>query len=104
MAALFQAEIADGRGQAQFLADKIAALGGEPTTAPWPVPHANQPREILEQARATEERAVADYDGCIRQAEGFGDFGLKADLASQVANETPHKEELKRISAGWDDR
>jgi bacterioferritin len=30
--ALFQAEIADEQGHAQFLADKIATLGGEPTT------------------------------------------------------------------------
>jgi hypothetical protein len=32
--ALFQAEIADEQGHAQFLADKIASLGGEPTTVP----------------------------------------------------------------------
>ena len=32
--ALFQAEIADEQGHAQFLADKIASLGGEPTTEP----------------------------------------------------------------------
>ena len=102
--ALFQAEIADELGHAQFLADKVAALGGEPTTKPRPVPLASRPREMLEQARAGEERAVADYDGRIRQAEGFGDFGLKADLESQVADETRHKEELERIIAGWDDR
>ena len=33
------AEIADEQGHAQFLADKIAALGGEPTIRPRPVPH-----------------------------------------------------------------
>jgi hypothetical protein len=37
--ALFQAEIGAEQGYAQFLADKIAALGGEPTTEPRPVPH-----------------------------------------------------------------
>src|SRR5690242_222928 len=47
---LFQAEIGDEQGHAQFLADKIAALGGEPTTAPRLVPCANQPREMLEHA------------------------------------------------------
>jgi bacterioferritin len=102
--ALFQAEIADEQGHAQFLADKIAALGGEPTTAPRPVPHANQPREMLGHALAAEEQAVTAYNERIRQAEGFGDFGLKADLESQVADETRHKEELERIIAGWDDR
>jgi bacterioferritin len=102
--ALFQAEIGDEQGHAQFLADKVAALGGEPTTEPRPVPHADQPREMLEYALAAEEQAIADYNARIRQAEGFGDFGLKADLEGQVSDETRHKEELERIIAGWDDR
>ena len=102
--ALFQAEIADEQGHAQFLADKIAALGGEPTTEPGPVPYANQPREMLGQALAAEEQAITDYNARIRQAESFGDLGLKADLESQVADETRHKEELQRILAGWEER
>jgi hypothetical protein len=40
----------------------------------------------------------------LRQADGFGDFGLKVDLENQVADETRHKEELERIIAGWDER
>jgi len=102
--ALFQAEIGDEQGHAQFLADKVAALGGEPTTEPRPVPPANQPREMLEHALAAEKQAIADYNGRIHQAETFGDLGLKADLESQVADETGHKEELERIIAGWDQR
>jgi bacterioferritin len=102
--ALFQAEIADEQGHAQFLADKIAALGGEPTTDPRPVPAADRPREMLEQALVAERQAVADYNARVRQAAGCGDFGLKADLETQVADETRHKEELERIIAGWDER
>ncbi|HJT76794.1 MAG TPA: ferritin-like domain-containing protein [Gemmataceae bacterium] len=102
--ALFQAEIGDEQGHAQFLADKIAALGGEPTTEPRRVPPADQPREMLGHALAAEEQAIADYNGRIRQAEGFGDLGLKASLETQVADETRHKEELERIIAGWEDR
>src|SRR5436853_64846 len=78
--ALFQAEIGDEQGHAQFLADKIAALGGEPTTEPRPVPSANQPREMLEHALAAEEQAIAEYSRRIGQADAFGDFGLKVDL------------------------
>src|ERR1700757_2676781 len=63
--ALFQAEIGDEQGHAQFLADKIAALGGEPTTEPRPVPHANQPLEMLRHALAAEERAVAGYNARV---------------------------------------
>jgi bacterioferritin len=102
--ALFQAEIGDEQGHAQFLADKIAALGGEPTTLPRTVPSADQPREMLGCALAAEEQAIADYNARIRQAEAFGDFGLKVELENQVADETRHKEELERIIAGWDKR
>src|SRR5687767_878259 len=42
--ALFQAEIGDEQRHAQFLADKIVALGGEPTTQPAPVPLADDTR------------------------------------------------------------
>src|SRR5271157_4817598 len=41
--ALFQAEIGDEQGHAQFLADKIATLGGEPTTEPRAIAFANKP-------------------------------------------------------------
>ena len=102
--ALFQAEIADEQGHAQFLADKIAPLGGEPTTEPRAVSRADQPREMLEQALAAEKQAIADYIERIGQAEGFGDFGLKVEQEKQVADETRHKEELERIIAGWDER
>jgi bacterioferritin len=102
--ALFQAEIADEQGHAQFLSDKIAALGGEPTTEPRPVPHAQQPREMLDQALAAEKEAIEDYTTRIGQAEAFGDLGLKASLETQVSDETRHKEELERIIAGWEER
>src|SRR6201997_2021914 len=71
--ALFQAEIADEQGHAQFLADKVAALGGEPTTQPRPVPRADQPRQMLEHALAAELQAITGYNQRLRQAEGFGD-------------------------------
>jgi len=102
--AFFQAEIADEQGHAQYLADKIAALGGDPTTEPRPVPYAKLPREMLDHALAAEEQAIEDYNARVRQAEVFGDVGLKVALENLVADETRHKEELERIIAGWDDR
>ncbi len=99
--ALFQAEIPDEQGHAQFLADKIASLGGEPTTAPRAVPHADEPREMLEQALHAERQAISDYVTRIGQAEAFGDIGLKVNLENQVADETRHREEIERILAGW---
>jgi bacterioferritin len=102
--ALFQAEIADEQGHAQFLADKIASLGGEPTTEPRAVRRADRPREMLEQALAAEKQAIADYDERLGQADAFGDVGLKVSLENQIADETRHKEEIERVLAGWDDR
>jgi bacterioferritin len=100
--ALFQAEIVDEQGHAQFLADKIASLGGEPTTEPRPVPHADQPWEMLQLALVAEKQAIVDYTQRLRQAEAFGDVGLKVSLENQIADETRHKEELERVLAGWE--
>jgi bacterioferritin len=102
--ALFQAEIPDEQGHAQFLADKIASLGGEPTTVPRPVTHAKEPQEMLKQALKAEVQAIADYGERIRQAEEFGDIGLKVNLENQVSDETRHKEEIERILAGWSEQ
>ena len=99
--ALFQAEIPDEQGHAQFLADKIASLGSEPTTQPRTVPRADEPREMLENALAAEKQAISDYEERICQAEALGEVGLKVNLESQVSDETRHKEEIERILFGW---
>ena len=101
---LFQAEIPDEQGHAQFLADKIAVLGGEPTVEPRPVPPAQHPREMLERVLELEKQAIADYTERVRQADSFGDIGLRVELENQVADETRHKETVERILIGWDDR
>jgi bacterioferritin len=99
--ALFQAEVTDEQLHAQFLSDKIAAMGGEPTTEPRPVPHVHQPRQMLDCALAAEVQAIADYTTRIGQAEACGELGIKVALENQLADETRHKEELERIIAGW---
>src|SRR5262245_44815473 len=58
---LFQAEIPDELRHAQFLADKIAVLGGTPTTQPREVPQALAAHEMLSNILAAEKRAIADY-------------------------------------------
>jgi bacterioferritin len=58
---------------------------------------------LFSQVLGTQSR-LGDYNGRIRQAEAFGDLGLKVALENQIADETRHKEELERIIAGWDER
>jgi len=100
--ALFQSEIADEQGHAQFLADKIAALGGEPTTDARAIPHAEQPKEMLQQALAAEKQAISDYCERLHQADDFGDIGLRVSLENQITDETRHKEEIEQVLANWD--
>ena len=80
LSAFFRSEIPDELGHAQFLAEKIAALGGTPTTEPRPVKHARNSREMLEAVLEAERQAIADYRERAEQAEQLGEIGLKVQL------------------------
>jgi len=97
----FLAEVPDELGHAQFLANKIVALGGEPTTEARPVPKAKSNREMLEAVLLAERRAVADYTQRAREADEIGDKGLAVQLEDMVRDETGHAEETERILRDW---
>jgi bacterioferritin len=97
----FLAEVGDEQLHAQFLANKIVALGGEPTTRPRAVPAAKSNREMLEQVLAAELQAKGDYTERARQAEEFGDKGLVVQLEDIVRDESNHSEETERILRDW---
>ena len=95
------AEVADEQAHAQFLANKIVALGGEPTTQPRPVSDAKGNRQMLEAVLEAERRAVSDYTARAKQAEEFGDKGLVVQLEDMVRDESTHAEETERILRDW---
>jgi bacterioferritin len=97
----FLAEVADEQLHAQFLANKVVALGGDPTTVPRPVPAAGDNRAMLEAVLAAEKRATKDYTARARQAEEFGDKGLVVQLEDIVRDESTHAEETERILRDW---
>lgn len=101
LAAFFLAEVADEQGHAQFLANKIVALGGEPGTVPRPVPHAATNREMLEAVLAAERQATRDYTQRALEADSFGDKGLAVQLEDMVRDESGHSEETERILRDW---
>jgi len=101
LSGFLRAEIADELAHAQFLADKITALGGEPTTQAAPVAPAGTNQEMFRQVLAAEEKAIADYSQRVRDADAFGDVGLRVQLENIVAEETRHKEETQKILARW---
>lgn len=101
LAQFFLTEVADEQLHAQYLANKIVALGGEPTTQPRPVPVAQNNRQMLEAVLTAERRAVKDYTQRAQEAEAFGDKGAAVQLEDMVRDESGHSEETERILRDW---
>jgi bacterioferritin len=97
----FLEEVPDEQGHAQYLANKIVALGGEPTTRPREVPPAKNDREMVVAVCEAETRAVTDYTKRAKQAEEFGDKGLVVQLEDIINDETGHREETERLLRDW---
>lgn len=97
----FLSEVTDEQGHAQLLADKIVALGGEPTTKPRPVAEAKTDREMLEAVLEAEKRAIKDYTERAKQADEFGDKGLSVTLEDIIKDESSHAEETSLILRDW---
>ena len=101
LAQFFQAEIADEQLHAQFLANKVVALGGEPATVARSVPSAASNREMLEVVLEAERQAIADYGQRVLDAEAFGDKGLVVQLEDMIRDESAHAEEVERMLRDW---
>jgi bacterioferritin len=101
LAQFFLQEIADEQLHAQFLANKIVALGGEPATKPRTIPVAHNNREMLEAVLAAERQATKDYTQRAQDAEAFGDKGLMVQLEDMVRDESGHSEETERMLRDW---
>ena len=97
----FLTEVADEQLHAQFLANKIVALGGEPTTTSRPVEAAHTNRAMLEAVLAAERRAAAEYTQRAREADELGDKGLAVQLEDMVRDESGHSEETERMLRDW---
>jgi bacterioferritin len=101
LATFFLTEVADEQLHAQFLANKIVALGGEPTTVPAPVPAAASNKEMMEQVLTAEIKAGKDYTKRAEEADAYGDKGLVVTLEDMVRDEMGHSEETERMLRDW---
>jgi bacterioferritin len=97
----FLAEVTDEQTHASYLANKIVALGGEPTTMPREVAQAKDNRSMLEAVLSAERRAMKDYTQRAKEAEEFGDKGLVVQLEDIINDETGHAEETERMLRDW---
>ena len=97
----FLAEVADEQLHAQYLSNKVVALGGEPTTVPRPVPLPDSNRGMLEEVLKAEREATDNYIQRAKEAEDYGDKGLVVQLDDFVRDESSHVEETERILRDW---
>jgi bacterioferritin len=97
----FEAEIPDELGHAQILADKIVALGGNPTTVPAPVKPARDAQEMLRNALEDEIETIDRYVKRRRQAEQLGHYGLAVEFDDLIRDETSHRDEIQLILKRW---
>jgi bacterioferritin len=101
LAQFFLTEVADEQLHAQYLANKIVAMGGEPVTVPLPVPVAHTNREMLQAILVAERRATEDYTVRAKEAAAAGEKGLSVQLEDMVRDESNHSEETERILRDW---
>jgi bacterioferritin len=101
LAQFFLTEVADEQLHAQYLANKIVALGGEPATTARPVQAASTNRELLEAVLAAERQATQDYTQRAREADELGEKGLMVQLEDMVRDESGHAEETERMLRDW---
>ena len=99
--AFFEGEIPDELQHAAFLADKIVALGGIPTTSPAPVPTARDNRSMLENALQAEVETIERYIRRIDQADAAGELSIKVQLEGLVVDESNHRDDIRRMLMDW---
>ena len=97
----FTNEIPDETMHAQYLADKIAALGGTPSVTSEAVPQETDAKKMLENVAEAEKTARNNYSDRAAQAEALGEIGLANRLEDMADDESGHLDETLKILSGW---
>lgn len=97
----FTGEVSGEQVHANYLANKIVSMGGEPTTTPTPVPLPEGNQAMLEAVLTMERAAVDRYVQRMSDAQAYGDIGLKVAIEDFIRDETEHAEETEAILRHW---
>ncbi len=81
----------------EYLAEKIVAYEGMPTTQPAAMYTAKTVTEMLNQDLAAENKAIEHYEKVIKMAEEYGDTDLRKTLEDITSKEYEHKETLEKM-------
>ena len=95
---LLEKELPTELTHAQFLADKIAILGGTPTTSVAAVEISSDVGKMIEDDIAMEWEIAKRLNERAAQAERYGDIGLKVRLEEMIAEGTDHANALQRLA------
>jgi len=98
----FAGEIPDETRHAQYLADKIAALGGVPSVTPEAVAQETNAKKMLENVAEAETTARDNYSARAKQADELGEVGLANRLEDMADDESGHLDETLKILRGWE--
>jgi bacterioferritin len=98
----FLGEVPDETMHAQYLADKIAALGGVPSVTPEAVPQETNAKKMLQNIVEAERTARNNYSIRAKQADELGEVGLANHLEDMADDESNHLDETLKILSGWE--
>jgi bacterioferritin len=94
----FRDQAEEAQKHAQFLGDKLVALGGVPTVEPAMIRQSTDLKEMLKQDLELEREAVAAYMAAWISC-GDEDLPTKFWLEGQIADEQLHIEELEKLTS-----
>jgi bacterioferritin len=94
---MYQQEVTEEVGHAQYLADQIVMLGGVPELAPDLSAPPIDVREMLNRDIRAERTDVESYTQLAALAEKEGLFALKLKMEEQAADEDNHGQEMQRL-------
>ena len=94
----FRDQAQEAQSHAQFLGDKIVALGGIPTVEPAMIRQSIELKEMLKQNLELEREAMAAYMAAWTSC-GEEDLPTKFWLEGQIADEQIHIEELEKLTS-----
>lgn len=100
--AFFDSEVPDETRHAQYLAGKVAAMGGVPRVDVEPVPQETDAKKMLENIVEAETTSRDNYSARARQADALGEVGLANRLEDMADEESGHLEETEKILQGWE--
>ena len=94
----FRDQAEEAQDHAEFLGDKIVALGGVPTVEPSMIRQSTDLKEMLKQDLELEREAMTAYMAAWSSC-GEDDLPTKFWLEGQIAEEQTHIEELEKLTS-----